>query len=152
MTQLSADIQRILKIFEEQIPFNNLLDLKIEKLDLQGASMRVDMRDELVGNFMQGTLHGGVTAAILDVTGGLTAFMGLLEKMGHLSDQEKMERLSKFGTIDLRIDYLRPGRGTYFVSKGSILRTGNKVAVTRMELHNDKKHLIATGTGSYLSV
>jgi acyl-coenzyme A thioesterase PaaI-like protein len=29
------------------------------------------------------------------------------------------------------------------------LRTGNKVAVTRMELHNNERQLIAVGTGAY---
>lgn len=30
------------------------------------------------------------------------------------------------------------------------MRTGNKVAVTRMELNNDSGVLIAVGTGTYL--
>ena len=53
------------------------------------------------------------------------------------------------GTIDLRVDYLRPGLGQSFSAKGFVLRTGRKVAVTRMELHNDKDLLIAVGTGAY---
>ena len=47
------------------------------------------------------------------------------------------------------VDYLRPGLGKWFVARGTILRTGNKVAVTRMELHNDTDELIAIGTGAY---
>ena len=68
------------------------------------------------------------------------------------SSEEKLERLAKFGTIDLRVDYLRPGRGKYFIAQGSVLRTGKKIAVTRMELHNDEKVLIAVGTGTYAVV
>ena len=49
----------------------------------------------------------------------------------------------------MRVDYLRPGHGEWFEAKGTILRTGNKVAVTRMELHNDSGELIAIGTGAY---
>jgi len=49
----------------------------------------------------------------------------------------------------MRVDYLRPGLGQWFEAKGYILRTGNKVAVTRMELHNDTGELIAIGTGAY---
>ena len=64
--------------------------------------------------------------------------------------QEKSERLGNVGTIDLRIDYLRPGLGRYFIATGSILRAGNKVAVTRMELRNDEDAHIAVGTGAYL--
>ena len=32
----------------------------------------------------------------------------------------------------------------------AIMRTGKKVAVTRMELHNDEDLLIAVGTGTYI--
>lgn len=145
-------IRQVETIFLEQIPFNKLLGMHIESLSFEGAQIRIDMRDELVGNFIQGTLHGGVISSVMDVTGGLTAFVSLLKKMEQVSDQAKLERLSKFGTIDLRIDYLRPGRGKYFIAEGTVLRTGNRVAVTRMELHNDQKNLIAVGTGTYLSV
>jgi uncharacterized protein (TIGR00369 family) len=60
------------------------------------------------------------------------------------------ERFAKIGTIDMRIDYLRPGLGDYFIATGYVLRAGNKVAVTRMELHNHERQLIAVGTGAYV--
>ena len=50
----------------------------------------------------------------------------------------------------MRIDYLRPGRGTCFSSSGTVMRTGKKVAVTRMELRNQDDILIAVGTGAYI--
>jgi uncharacterized protein (TIGR00369 family) len=61
-----------------------------------------------------------------------------------------MERLTKVATIDMRVDYLRPGIGEEFTASGYILRTGNKVAVVRMELYNDQNALIAVGTASYI--
>lgn len=152
MTEHAQIIETVKTVFLDQIPFNKLLGLKIESLDYDGARVRIDMRPELVGNFIQGILHGGVISSVLDVTGGLTAFMSLLKKMSHISNQEKLDRLAKFGTIDMRVDFLRPGRGQYFVATGAALRTGNKVAVTRMELHNDENVLIAVGAGAYVVV
>ena len=64
--------------------------------------------------------------------------------------EEITERFAKIGTIDLRVDYLRPGLGKYFIATGSTLRAGNKLSVIRMELHNDEELLIAVGTGSYV--
>ena len=61
-----------------------------------------------------------------------------------------VRRIARFGTIDLRVDYLRPGKGTGFISSGSVMRTGRKVAVTRMELRNREDLLIAVGTGTYI--
>jgi len=60
------------------------------------------------------------------------------------------ERFTKISTIDLRTDYLRPGVGKSFTASGFTLRTGNKVAVVRTELHNDEGVLIAVGTASYI--
>lgn len=52
-------------------------------------------------------------------------------------------------TIDLGVDYLRPGAGSHFVGTGTALRSRRRVAVTRMELCNEEGTLIAVGTGSY---
>lgn len=142
-------LQLLKEITEEKIPFNKLIGMKIETLDLDKIGIRFKMRPELVGNFTRGNLHGGVISSVLDVTGGMVAWTGIMKKMEGQSFDEISERFNKIGTIDIRVDYLRPGLGEYFIATGSTLRTGNKVSVTRMELHNDKGILIAVGTGTY---
>lgn len=143
-------LQLLKEITEEKIPFNKLIGMKIETLDLDKIGIRFEMRPELVGNFTRGNLHGGVISSVLDVTGGMVAWTGIMKKMEGQSFDEISERFNKIGTIDIRVDYLRPGLGEYFIATGSTLRTGNKVSVTRMELHNDKGNLIAVGTGTYV--
>ena len=76
--------------------------------------------------------------------------MGIQRRMTHEALEAKLEQFGRLGTIDLRVDYLRPGLGKSFVASGYTLRTGRKVAVTRIELHNDQQDLIAVGTGSYV--
>ena len=137
-------------ITEERIPFNKLIGMKVEKLDLDNIGIRFKMRPELIGNFTRGNLHGGVISSVLDVTGGMIAWTGVMKKMEGKSFEEIADKFSKIGTIDLRVDYLRPGFGKYFIATGNILRTGNTLSVTRMELHNDEGILIAVGTGSYV--
>lgn len=145
-----GDLGRAVRlIFEEKVPFNHLLGVKVDGIDEESVRMKLEMRDELVGHFVHRVLHGGVTASVLDVTGGLAAFVGTLNKIKHLPFDEQVQRFNRLGTIDLRIDYLRPGRGRWFLATGYILRLGNKVAVTRTELHNDDNNLIAVGTGAY---
>ena len=143
-------LQLLKEITEEKIPFNKLIGMKIETLDLDKIGIRFKMRPELVGNFTRGNLHGGVISSVLDVTGGMVSWIGIMKKMESQSFDEISERFNKIGTIDIRVDYLRPGLGEYFIATGSTLRTGNKVSVTRMELHNDKGILIAVGTGTYV--
>lgn len=140
----------ITDIFNEKIPFNKVLGLKVAAIAYKEVQVRFEMRDELIGNYMRGTLHGGVISSVVDVTGGLAAFMGIQKKIADLDLDAKLERFGRLGTIDLRVDYLRPGIGQSFLSTGYTLRTGNKVAVARIELVNNHNELIAVGTGSYV--
>jgi len=142
--------ERIRDIFDNKIPFNRMLGLRVHSLEMDRPKIRFDMADALVGNYMRGSLHGGVISAVIDVTGGLAAFIGLQHKLAGQTLDVKMKKFSKLGTIDLRIDYLRPGIGRSFEATGYTLRTGNKVAVTRIELVNETHQLIAVGTGAYV--
>ncbi len=143
-------LELLKEITEERIPFNKLIGMKVETVDLDKIGIRFNMRPELVGNFTRGNLHGGVITSVLDVAGGMVAWTGIMKKMEGKTFEEIAERFAKIGTIDLRVDYLRPGLGEYFIASGTTLRTGNKVSVTRMELHNDQGILIAVGTGTYV--
>lgn len=138
------------KMFSEQVPFNKVLGIRIDSLSYESVHIRLDMREELVGNFIRGSLHGGVVSATLDLAGGIVAFLSAVKTSEGRTPEEKIEKLANVGTIDLRIDYLRPGIGTHFDAKAFLLRSGNKVVVTRMELVNDEESLIAVGTGAYL--
>ena len=143
-------LERIRDIFDNKIPFNKVLGLKVHSLNMERPKIRFAMHDALVGNYIRGSLHGGVISAVIDVTGGLAAFMGLQKKLAGEPLDIKLEKFSKLGTIDLRIDYLRPGVGKMFEATGYVLRTGHKVAVTRIELKNETEQLIAVGTGAYV--
>jgi uncharacterized protein (TIGR00369 family) len=143
-------LERIRDIFDHKIPFNKVLGLRVHALNMDRPKIRFAMHDALVGNYIRGTLHGGVISAVIDVTGGLSAFMGLQKKLAGEPLETKLEKFRKLGTIDLRIDYLRPGIGKMFEATGYALRTGHKVAVTRIELKNETGQLIAVGTGAYV--
>ena len=137
-------------MFYNQIPFNKELGLQLVYLGQEHVDLKLEMKPTLVGNYMHGILHGGVISAALDVAGGIMSLVGAFQRTAGLPDEERYKILSKIGTIDIRVDYLRPGRGKWFKATGRILRTGNKVAVTRMNFTNDEDELLAVGTGTYL--
>ena len=143
-------LRRVAEVFDKQVPFHNLLGMDIKRYDVDGVEVVVKMKPELIGNIHQQILHGGVTATVLDVVGGLTAFSGLVASREDWSIEELERRIQTLGTIDLRIDYLRPGRGEIFTGTGTVIRAGNRVSVSRMELHNEKGDHIAFGTGTYM--
>ena len=60
-----------------------------------------------------------------------------------------LHRVSRLGTIDMRVDYLHPGIGRHFLASADITRLGGRVGSTRVRLHNDEGPLIATAAASY---
>jgi uncharacterized protein (TIGR00369 family) len=139
-------IALVSNIIENHIPFNKVLGLRLESMDPKAPKLAFDMRPELVGNARRGILHGGVISAVLDATGGFAIMLALAK------EPKPGEKLSfpNMGTIDLRVDYLRPGRGKHFVSTAKVVRLGNRIAVTHMELANDEGELISTGAAAYV--
>jgi uncharacterized protein (TIGR00369 family) len=153
MVKPPKKIDALLKIAQEvyeNLPFNRLLGLSVNTLKLDEAGFCFPMKNILIGNTVHGFLHGGVISAVLDTTGGLTATASAVNRKQSLLNEEIADWIARIGTIDLRVDYLRPGRGKRFISTGTVMRTGNKVAVTRMELSNEENVMIAVGTGAYI--
>ena len=146
--QRLEELRTLFHNVEDLIPFNRHLGLHAESIDADGTVVHLDMRDELIGNFQHGVLHGGVISATLDVVGGMAAMATAVLREHSLEDS--LQRLRPTSTIDLRVDYLRPGKGERFTARGFTLRAGSRVAVTRMELHNEKGDLLAVGTGTYI--
>ena len=145
-----ADVHDVVRDLFAKIPFNQLLGLEIQEMTDEHARLGFRMRDDLVGNYTRNILHGGVISATLDVTSGLMAFLGVAKRVRTGSLEEKMERFSRLGTIDMRVDYLRPGAGEYFVATARVIRSGNRIAVIYAELHNEAEELIASATCTYI--
>ncbi len=144
-----AELLTALREKVDSTPFNEFLGLKVISLSNADFCMGIESRPELIGNKLKGILHGGVISAILDITGSVIAVTGVMKKTKGRSIEEVIKHSTKIGTIDLRVDYLKPGAGKYFRATGSLLRIGSAVCVTRMELRNDQEQLIAVGTGTY---
>jgi len=137
------------QIFSE-IPFNRTLNLTLDKIEEDYILMHFPMRESLIGNFVHGILHGGVISSALDMAGGAAAMIAYMKKHENTDFENLREKLGKAGTVNLHIDYLRPGKGKLFTTKAWILRLGNKIIVSEMELSNEEKVLIARATGTYL--
>ena len=145
-----SDVHGIVRDLFSRIPFNQVLGLEIQEMTDDHARLSFRMRDDLVGNYARNILHGGVISATLDVTSGLMAFLGVARNIRSGSLEEKMERFSRLGTIDMRVDFLRPGAGAHFVATARVIRSGNRIAVIYAELHNDSDELVASSTCTYL--
>jgi uncharacterized protein (TIGR00369 family) len=143
-------IDRLERLFQEQITFNGVLGLRIDSLGAERVSGHILMRPEFIGHHLHQRLHGGVISATLDAIGGL----GVMAAIGarHLDESidARMARFMRLGTIDLRVDYLRPATGPRFTATAQVLRLGSRVASTRMEFSGADGKLLATGSAAYM--
>ena len=137
-------------VFEERIVFNQLLGLKIASLHADHVTGRLAMRDELVGHFAFNRLHGGVVSACLDAMGGLACMAAIGARHMDEPPEARLQRFGKLGTIDLRVDYLRPAIGDHFDLRAEVLRLGSRVASTRMEFLGADGKLLCTGSAAYI--
>jgi uncharacterized protein (TIGR00369 family) len=127
------------KICEDLIPFNKLLGVRMLMVERGRVLLEIPFREELVGDPLKRALHGGVLSALADTAGGLVIWSVL---------ESSEQRLS---TIDLRVDYLRPGSPETVVAEAIVLRAGRTVGVAdiRMFHHRAPADTVATGRGVY---
>jgi uncharacterized protein (TIGR00369 family) len=125
-------------VVETLIPLHAYLGVKLEKISDGFAQMRVPFKNELVGDPRSSALHGGIIATAMDSVGGAAAMTTL----------QSFE--DKISTIDMRVDYLRPGKPLDLIVEGEIVRSGNRIVVTRMiAWQEDRQHLVAEGRAVY---
>ena len=139
-----------IEIFERRFRFNAVIGLRVESFDPESPRLTFDMRPELVGSYLHNRLHGGVIATALDTVGGFAVTLAIAEKHANETAEQIVMRFARFGTIDLRVDYLHQGIGSSFHASAKVVRLGGRIASVQMELKNDADLLIATGTAAYV--
>lgn len=134
----SVDLEALRQFFDNGIPFNAYLGLKITDLERGHVVAELPFRKEFVGNPVRNALHGGVISMVADTVGGAALFT--LTNPG-----------DSVATIDLRVDYLRPGRPKPLRGEGRVVRFGNRVGVSAITItHPDEPdHPIAVAKGVY---
>ena len=137
-------------IFEQRIVFNQVLGLKIVSIAPERVVGRVAMQPQLVGHFAYNRVHGGVISASLDALGGLAVMAAIGARHMDEPVAQRLHRFGKLGTIDLRIDYLRPGIGEAFELRAEVMRLGSRVASTRMEFLGADGKLLSCGSAAYI--
>lgn len=142
--------RKLCEIFEEFIRFNQVLGLKVDALTETTARAHLRMRPELIGHYAHQRMHGGVISATLDALGGLAAMAAISARHRDEAPDQRLERFGKLGTIDLRVDYLRPAIGERFRAEAEILRLGSRVANIRMAFTDEQGRLLATGAAAYI--
>jgi len=128
------------QLVEEFIPFNKWLGVKAEHIERGHVTLSVPWRDELIGDPVRQAIHGGVLSALADTAGGICVWTTL--------ETPTTQRLS---TVDLRVDYLRPGRKERIIAAAKTVRLGAKLGWADIELFHPsaERELVAMARGVY---
>ncbi len=139
----------------QSIPYAQFLGVHFDR---RGNELTATMsyKDELIGNPLIPALHGGATAAFLEMTAQIgLSWANLWGNMEtgvlSLDDLEAghLPRLPK--TIDFTVDYLRSGLPRDAYARARVNRSGRRYASVHVEAWQDKREkLFAQATGHFL--
>lgn len=144
-----------LKALVSGVPYIQFLGIQFERRgDELSALLPFD--EKLIGNPFLPALHGGVTAAFLEVTAIIELSWTLLWEdleAGRIDpaklDPLHLPRLPK--TIDFTVDYLRSGLPRDAYARARVNRSGRRYASVHVEAWQDNRsRLFAQGTGHFL--
>ena len=144
-----------LRALVEAVPYTQFLGVAFERRgDELTALLNFDER--LIGNPFLPAIHGGVTAAFLEVTAIITlSWTDLWPDIepGKVDPDDLLNgdllRLPK--TIDITVDYLRSGLPRDAYARATVSRAGRRYASVHVEAWQDHKDkLFAQATGHFL--
>lgn len=136
-----SDPAERLNTFLQRVPYVRFLGMRA---DLAGDEMTavLPFADHLIGNTLLPALHGGVLGAFLEMTA-----------LAQLSVVQPSERVHK--TIDVTIEYLRPGRPVTTYARADLRKVGRRIANVHVEAWQDQRekpvaalrgHFLLSGT------
>ena len=127
-----------LETFLQRVPYVRFLGMQAE---LAGDEMTaiLPVSPHLIGNTYIPALHGGVIGAFLEMTA-----------LAQLSVAEPARRMPK--TIDVTIEYLRPGfGGRTSYARADLRKVGRRIANVHVEAwQDDRSKPVATANAHFL--
>src|SRR5262245_17355777 len=115
-------------------PFHRFLGLELVRSEAGLFEIRVPSRPEFLRADGEDWIHGGVMSAAIDIAGDYAV---------------ATETGGDVPTVDLRVDYLRPARGSLLVTARAV-KVGRTLGVADIEVRDDAGRLVAIGRGTYL--
>ena len=115
-------------------PYHQWLGLRVLEVGEDSIEIAATWREEWVVNPERRYTHGGILAALVD----LTADWALVSKTGR-----------GVPTIDLRVDYHRAAMPGDLIARGKVVKFGSAISVAEAHIYDQSGALLASGRGVY---
>lgn len=132
-------VRRIASSIAEFVPHNRALGIRIVDLG-KYTTLELPWNEKLIGNPEKRVVHGGAITSLMDATCGTSVIFALAEPV-------------PVATLDLRIDYLKPGQPEKNIhARAHCFKAGRSVAFVRCEAFHpdDPEDLIAVANGTFM--
>lgn len=88
---------------------------------------------------LMGSLHGGIFASLADAAMGGAMGSTLLDDEAHT-------------TLELKINFLKPVWNSDLTARGKIIKRGRTISLAEAEIYDQKGHLVAKSTGTFMAL
>ena len=144
-----------LQALVQGVPYVQFLGITFDRRGDELTAV-LPFHERLIGNPMLPAIHGGVTAALLEVTAGIGLAWSVLWdeiEAGQVDAEQliagRLPRLPK--TIDFTVDYLRSGLPRDAYARAQVNRSGRRYASVHVEAWQDNRaRAFAQATGHFL--
>ncbi|MBB5722533.1 acyl-coenzyme A thioesterase PaaI-like protein [Loktanella ponticola] len=141
-----AALQQLLS----DVPYIQFLGVQFDRRGDELTAV-LPFKEDHIGNPMLPAIHGGVTAAFLEITAIIQLSWAMIwdDMEGKTVDLPDRIQLPK--TIDFTVDYLRSGLPRDAYARARVNRSGRRYASVHVEAWQDNRtKLFAQGTGHFL--
>jgi acyl-coenzyme A thioesterase PaaI-like protein len=142
---------RVLKALVDRVPYIGFLGITFDRRGDELTAL-LPFDEMLIGNPVLPALHGGATAAFLEVAAIIELSWAMIwedVEQGRIGPGDPLPRLPK--TIDFTVDYLRSGLPRDAYARARVNRSGRRYASVHVEAWQDNRaRLFAQATGHFL--
>ncbi|MBD3110458.1 PaaI family thioesterase [Bacillus sp. AGMB 02131] len=117
-------------------PFSETLNIIGTEAEPGQATLYMEIKPDKHMNTNQ-TLHGGVTASLLDTASGMSV-------------RTLLDETETIATVNLSINFLKPGFSGKLTAKGHVKSKGKKMATVEAEVFDENNNLLANSIGTFV--
>ena len=126
---------RRLREIVANMPFNNLIGIKLTRVHPDGVTIECQLRPEIMNG--AGMLHGGVTATLADSAVGIAI-------MRHFNGERRIS------PVEMKLNYLRPVVSNKIFAQARLRRIGNHLCIGQVDIFDAEKNLAGIAIVTYM--
>ncbi|MGE3992578.1 PaaI family thioesterase [Pseudorhodoplanes sp.] len=122
---------------EDDVGFRQWLGVQYREVSDERAVIAIPLTAQKRN--IRGVAHGGVVASLLDIA------MGTVASGGNYLNRRRL-----VVTLEMKVNYLAPGKGDELVAIAETIRGGSRTVITRCDVFTDRGEICATGLGTFI--